>query len=150
MLLFSKRGASYTILMLYHNWQLFMNEHNPCLECGACCAFFRASFYWGESDAVQKNGVPVDLTEKLSNFRLTMKGTNQKNPWCIALKGIIGKSTSCSIHPQRSSTCRDFTPSWENGEPNERCDQARAAWQLAPLTPYSWTPRTPERLPRAA
>ncbi|MDX1269447.1 MAG: YkgJ family cysteine cluster protein, partial [Oceanisphaera sp.] len=25
-----------------------MSSGNPCLTCGACCAFFRVSFYWGE------------------------------------------------------------------------------------------------------
>jgi len=24
---------------------------NPCLSCGACCAFFRASFHWLETAA---------------------------------------------------------------------------------------------------
>ncbi|WP_374212354.1 YkgJ family cysteine cluster protein [Thiothrix subterranea] len=24
---------------------------NPCMTCGACCASFRVSFYWGETDA---------------------------------------------------------------------------------------------------
>lgn len=127
-----------------------MTKPNPCIECGACCALFRASFYWGESDAAQPGGVPIELTEKLNDFRLVMKGTNQLNPWCIALKGIIGKSVFCTIHPQRASICRDFPPSWESGQPNERCDKARAVWGLAPLTPQTWAPRTPDTLPRAA
>ncbi|EFG2122847.1 YkgJ family cysteine cluster protein, partial [Escherichia coli] len=25
-----------------------MNNPNPCMTCGACCAFFRVSFYWAE------------------------------------------------------------------------------------------------------
>ena len=25
-------------------------EPNPCIECGACCAYYRASFYWAEAD----------------------------------------------------------------------------------------------------
>ena len=127
-----------------------MNEPNPCLACGACCAFFRASFYWGESSEAQENGVPLDFTDKLNDFRLVMKGTNQSKPWCIALKGIIGKSVFCAIHPLRASVCRDFFPSWENGEPNERCDQARTLWGLAPLTPNTWSPYAPDTLPRAA
>jgi len=127
-----------------------MNGPNPCLECGACCAFFRASFYWGESNEALENGVPIELTGKLNDFRLVMLGTNRENPWCIALKGIIGKSVFCSIHPQRASVCRDFIPSWENGQPNERCDQARARWGLAPLHPNSWSPLSPGKLPCAA
>ncbi|MEG0249014.1 MAG: YkgJ family cysteine cluster protein, partial [Pseudomonas sp.] len=25
-----------------------MSEYNPCLDCGACCGYFRVSFFWGE------------------------------------------------------------------------------------------------------
>ncbi|HDN1328034.1 YkgJ family cysteine cluster protein, partial [Escherichia coli] len=25
-----------------------MSNLNPCMTCGACCAFFRVSFYWAE------------------------------------------------------------------------------------------------------
>ncbi|EEC8989014.1 TPA: YkgJ family cysteine cluster protein [Escherichia coli] len=27
-----------------------MNNPNPCMTCGAYCAFFRVSFYWVEAD----------------------------------------------------------------------------------------------------
>jgi Fe-S-cluster containining protein len=108
---------------------------NPCLLCGACCAYFRASFYWAECDDETKEGVPVDMTEDLTQFRRVMKGTNQKNPRCIALIGTIGEKVFCSIHERRSSVCRAFDASWVNGEPNERCDKARAAWGLPPLAP---------------
>lgn len=67
--------------------------------------------------------------------------------------GDIGHSVRCSIHPQRSSVCREFAPSWEDGTPNPRCDRARVRWGLAPLTPQDWedpdAPVTP-RLPHAA
>ena len=98
----------------------------------------------------KKTVFPVELTDKLNDFRLVMRGTNRERPWCIALTGIIGKAVHCSIHPQRASVCRDFIPSWQQGEANERCDQARALWGLAPLTPISWLPRSPNKLPRAA
>ncbi|MBB8903342.1 YkgJ family cysteine cluster protein, partial [Escherichia coli] len=26
-----------------------MSDLNPCITCGACCAFFRVSFYWAEA-----------------------------------------------------------------------------------------------------
>ncbi|EMK5322830.1 YkgJ family cysteine cluster protein, partial [Escherichia coli] len=26
-----------------------MSNLNPCMTCGACCAFFRVSFYWAEA-----------------------------------------------------------------------------------------------------
>lgn len=122
----------------------------PCLACGACCACFRASFYWGEANDAKENGVPVELTDKLNDFRRVMKGTAQQKPWCIALKGIIGKAVHCAIYPARASVCREFAPAWQEGEPNERCDQARAFWGLAPLTPNFWSPSSPGKLPRAA
>jgi uncharacterized protein len=117
---------------------------NPCLSCGACCACFRVSFYWGEAD--QDGSVPPELTEDVDSFRRCMKGTNQKSIWCVALQGEIGKAVSCSIYERRSSTCREFGIHWDRGvihiDPQdiERCTQARAAWglppvQIEPLTP---------------
>jgi Fe-S-cluster containining protein len=121
---------------------------NPCLECGACCAFFRASFYWAESDLAQPMGVPSELTEKLNDFRLFMQGTNGSQPRCIALMGIIGKKVHCAIYERRASVCRDFPPSWQGNTHNERCDKARTAWGLDPLTPDIW--HFPEDFPKAA
>jgi hypothetical protein len=106
---------------------------NPCVSCGACCAYYRASFYWGEADNAPGGTVPVDLTEKLNDFRRVMRGTSEKNPRCIALLGTIGQAVRCSIYELRSSVCRDFPVSWEQGVHNERCDRARAAWGLAPV-----------------
>jgi Fe-S-cluster containining protein len=77
-----------------------------------------------------------------------MKGTNQSNPRCIALQGVIGERVSCMIYERRSSVCREFDASWAHGIPHERCDTARAAWGMPPLSPGSWT--TPEDLPEAA
>jgi Fe-S-cluster containining protein len=108
---------------------------NPCITCGACCAYYRASFYWGETDASRGGTVPAGMTEKLNDFRAVMRGTNQPIPRCIALLGQIGQSVGCSIYELRASVCRDFKVSWEDGLRNERCDKARAAWGLPPLEP---------------
>ena len=121
---------------------------NPCLDCGACCAFFRASFYWAESDLATEGGVPAEQTEKLNDFRMAMKGTNGPSPRCIALMGIIGKKVYCNIYEKRTSVCRDFQPAWFNGEPNERCAKARAQWGLPELTPEVWN--QPDNFPKAA
>ena len=94
-----------------------MGKFNPCLACGACCANFRVSFYWGEANDATEGGVPVHLTEKLNDFRRVMLGTNRPEPRCIALKGEIGSEVNCAIYPQRTSTCRDFEASWVNGVP---------------------------------
>ncbi|MBN2133086.1 MAG: YkgJ family cysteine cluster protein [Sedimentisphaerales bacterium] len=135
---------------------------NPCVRCGACCAFYRASFYWAEADNAPGGTVPVDLTEKLNDFRRIMRGTSPPNPRCIALLGEIGQSVRCSIYERRASVCRDFDVSWGQGLHNERCDRARAAWGLPPLEPPSalpeadpdepkrTTPPRRPRLPRAA
>jgi len=125
-----------------------MEEFNACLTCGACCARFRASFYWAEANDVTPNGVPVHLTEKLNDFRRVMIGTNGPNPRCVALEGAIGSKVRCKIYEQRASVCRTFPASWLDGVRNERCDDARSAWGLSPLQPSDWT--LPDRPPKAA
>ena len=117
---------------------------NPCITCGACCAYFRASFYWGETDAAPGGTVPGAMTEKLTDFRAVMQGTNQPNPRCVGLLGDIGKSVRCSIYDLRASACRDFKVSWEDGIHNERCDKARAVWGLEPLEPPVIHPQKPD------
>jgi len=115
---------------------------NPCLTCGACCAFYRASFYWAEADDATPGGVPAELTTKLDDFRRMMIGTSGSTPRCIALEGEIGKEVRCTIYENRSSVCRNFPASWADGKPNERCDKARAVWGLSPLEPDSWDDMT--------
>jgi Fe-S-cluster containining protein len=118
---------------------------NPCVSCGACCGYYRASFYWSEADDAPGGTVPVQLTEKLNDFRRVMRGTGRKDPRCVALLGTIGQSVRCSIYELRSSVCRDFAVSWEQGVRNERCDQARLAWGLRPLAePVDKPGRRPE------
>jgi hypothetical protein len=128
---------------------------NPCLSCGACCAFYRASFYWAEADDATPGGVPADLTEPLFGLRRVMKGTATQPARCIALEGEIGVSVRCAIHANRASVCRAFRPSFEGKRRNPRCDKARAAHGLPPLTPASWVeddlpPRSDPPVPRAA
>lgn len=106
---------------------------NPCIRCGACCAYFRASFYWAEAAPETGGTVPPEMTEPLTPTRVVMKGTNSSKPRCACLVGNIGEQVHCAIYPQRSSVCRDFEYSWQNGQANERCDRARAAWGLPPI-----------------
>lgn len=110
-----------------------LNTVNPCITCGACCACFRVSFYWAESDLTTPDGVPHALTNHLQSHYLAMKGTNSRTPRCIALEGCIGGRVRCGIYEQRPTACRNFAPSWKDGATNERCDQARRKWGLAPL-----------------
>lgn len=115
---------------------------NPCINCGACCAHFRASFYWSEADPAFGGTVPPDMVEKLNDRFVVMKGTWTTQPRCIALSGTIGETVGCSIYAERSSVCREFPYSWQDGEHNPRCDKARAAWGLAPLPNPALIPGT--------
>ncbi len=79
--------------------------------------------------------VPADLTEKLNETRACMKGTNQKNPRCIALTGEIGKRVACSIYENRPSPCREFNIYSADGEPSPDCQKLRELNNLPPLKP---------------
>jgi Fe-S-cluster containining protein len=127
------------------------SRSNPCLTCGACCASYRASFYYREADDCTANGVPAELTEDLNQFRRVMKGTDQKSPRCIALRGEIGRRAHCGIYERRSSVCREFPASYADGVTREkRCDEARAVHGLAPLAPGHWRTHDDDPLPVAA
>jgi uncharacterized protein len=112
-----------------------MQGNNSCLNCGACCANYRVSFYWAEADDVTRGGVPVEMTEKLSCVRLVMKGTNQSKPRCLALIGELGRRVGCAIYPNRPQVCRNLHVSWSAGRADEKCDKARMAIGLPPLEP---------------
>ncbi|WP_040064898.1 YkgJ family cysteine cluster protein [Pseudomonas batumici] len=109
-----------------------MPDANPCLNCGACCAHFRVSFYWGEC-ASAGGLVPDELVTQVSPNHVAMLGTERRPVRCTALEGEVGQQTSCSIYHQRSSTCREFEASWVDGVHNDHCDKARAAFGLPPL-----------------
>lgn len=107
---------------------------NPCLNCGACCAYFRVSFYWGECTSAG-GPVPDELVTQVSPTRVAMLGTECKPARCVSLRGEVGSEVKCSTYEQRSSTCREFEASWELGEHNAHCDAARAAFGLPALVP---------------
>jgi Fe-S-cluster containining protein len=111
---------------------------HPCRSCGACCAFFRVEFYWREAGDAP-DAVPIELVEEAGPHKMRMKGTNQKKALrCIALEGQIGREVGCKIYHQRATPCHEFSASYENGEHNPRCDQARRGHGLAPLQPEDW------------
>jgi hypothetical protein len=99
---------------------------HECQACGACCASFRVSFYWGEADDAPGGIVPAQLTEAVSPHLRCMKGTAGKPARCVALEGELGKRVSCRIYPLRSSTCREFDVLEEDGSANSRCAVLRA------------------------
>ncbi len=102
-----------------------MSESNPCMSCGACCAHYRVSFYWGESNAAPGGFVPVEFTEQVNPQMLCMKGTNNYPPRCAALRGEVGKQVSCAIYENRPTTCREFNVYELDGTPNTRCFKLR-------------------------
>ena len=112
------------------------NSSNPCLNCGACCAHFRVSFYFGETDSHPQGYVPSELVMPLTPHRVAMKGTDQKNPRCVALTGEVGQSIGCSIYENRPSVCRQYHV-WDplTGKPNEDCQKLRQKIGLPLLEP---------------
>ncbi|MEQ9891776.1 YkgJ family cysteine cluster protein [Pectobacterium aroidearum] len=109
---------------------------NTCMHCGACCAYFRVSFYWAEADD-GGGTVPSQFTEPVSPFLRCMAGTNSKIPRCQALQGTVGDTVSCSIYVNRPSPCREFMQSGENGLINDACNRAREKYGLPPLVTIS-------------
>jgi len=109
-------------------------QGNPCLSCGACCAHFRVSFYFGELQGQPGGWVPLELTSKVNDFRAAMKGTETGNGRCIGLRGELGQpSIHCAIYEQRPTTCREFEAWLPDGTPNPDCRRLRELNGLAPL-----------------
>ena len=108
---------------------------HPCLSCGACCAAFRVSLHWSETEPALGGAVPRDLTETVDPHRLCMRGTWAAEPHCIALEGTIGDAVRCTIYEARPSPCRELRMSWEDGTHSPQCDKARLRHGLPPLTP---------------
>jgi len=109
-----------------------------CVSCGACCSYFRVSFPYFE---VEQRGIPEDMAVEVAFPYVAMKGTHQvKTIRCTALQGEVGKfGTLCGIYERRPSSCRDFSPTLEDGKTrNEYCDKARKALGLAPLQFEDW------------
>lgn len=112
------------------------DSQNPCLRCGACCAFFLVSFPSHEAETSAGSMIPLELTARSSNSRRCMRGTETKHPRCIALEGFIGSRVLCRIYDRRPSTCRAFRRSWENNVGNSLCDRARAGYGLQVFSQY--------------
>jgi Fe-S-cluster containining protein len=88
--------------------------------------------------------VPSELTQPLDPHRVAMRGTYAGAIRCTALRGAVGDDAHCGIYTQRPSPCRELQPAWEDGAASPQCDQARAAYGLAPLSPALWaTPLKP-------
>lgn len=99
-----------------------LNVQDACMSCGACCSFYRVSFYWAEGE-----NMPEHMVEPLNATLSCMAGTNQAQPRCVALEGEIGQQVSCGIYQHRSSTCKEVQAG------DEQCQKARAGLGLIPL-----------------
>jgi Fe-S-cluster containining protein len=113
---------------------------HPCRSCGACCAHYRVSVHWMETDASPGGLVPQALTEAFGPHMAVMRGTWAASPRCVALDADIGTHATCTIHAQRPAPCRDVEASWESGARSDQCDRARLAHGLPVLTPADWPP----------
>ncbi len=119
-------------------------KENPCLSCGACCAHFRVSFYFGELQGQPGGWVPVELTSKVNDFRAAMKGTESGNGRCVALRGDVGKAgIHCAIYENRPTPCREFEAWQADGTPNPDCQRLRLQRGLAPLASRDTTAIVP-------
>ena len=122
-----------------------MSDNNLCLTCGACCAYFRVSFFWGECQSAGGT-VPDDSVIAINSTFVAMIGTDRKPARCTALMGSVGEGVRCTMYENRSSSCQGFHASWEQGVHNPHCDAARAAHGLAPLDPPLQPCISPDRV----
>ena len=113
------------------------SDANHCLDCGACCAFFRVSFYWAEAEA---RGIPADLTEPINPRFSCMAGTNQRAPRCDALAGEVGQRVGCTIYEHRPAPCREVQPG------DDQCNKARAGYGLPAIEAWCWQSPIPAGL----
>lgn len=89
-----------------------------CTACGACCASFRVDFHPSAGEA-QGGRVPEGLYDELNRSIARMRGTDDAQPRCRALRGTIGQCVRCGIYDERPDPCREF----EAG--SEACLRAR-------------------------
>ncbi len=99
---------------------------NYCLDCGACCQYFKV--YFPKEESTEFGGtVPASFVEPYDSKNINMIGRQCFNNGerCKSLKGEVGKSVSCEIYENRPSVCRAFTVITEEGYQNPRCKRAR-------------------------
>jgi Fe-S-cluster containining protein len=92
---------------------------NPCLSCGACCAFSRE---WPRFSLETEDEI-VAIRAALVGER----GMRCVGDRCSALAGEVGVKTSCEVYDVRPHVCR----SCEAGDPE--CNMARAKFGFPAL-----------------
>lgn len=96
---------------------------NPCLSCGACCAYSETWPRFTTEDEAALDLIP----EKFVNERHA--GMRCDGDRCSALSGQVGVATSCMIHAVRPEVCRVCMPG------DVECGMARKKWGLPALSP---------------
>ena len=77
---------------------------NLCQACGACCAY---SANWPRF-SIESDDELALIPETFVNDR--QSGMRCDGDRCAALKGEIGRATSCGIYPVRPEVCRTCMP----------------------------------------
>lgn len=97
----------------------------PCQECGACCSYFKITFY----KDINKQ-LPTDMVIKINKNTNAMKGADIFKGKCCAFNGTIGKNCECTIYNVRPNVCREFPVYLRNGKQNPKCYRAREHFGL--------------------
>jgi len=105
---------------------------SPCQTCGACCAAYRVTLPLCELD-VRGGTVPVALTTPYTRTAACMREAPEAPGRCIALEGVVGAQTRCTIYERRPEACREFAPLALIGIGDESCDAARRRHGLPSL-----------------
>lgn len=91
----------------------------PCIECGACCAYFKVGFKRANNQQVPWQTIKIVRGESFMEGAEIFKGR------CNQLTGDIGKHCLCSIYENRPDVCDLFSVWLPNGKQNPRCIKAR-------------------------
>ena len=72
-----------------------------CTECGACCAHTDPK--WVELTNDDAARIPAELLQAgdIQPYAMKMCGGH-----CVALRGVVGRSVSCLVYPNRPTICR--------------------------------------------
>ena len=95
---------------------------NPCLTCGACCAYSENWTRFSTEDDAALDLIPPALV----NARAS--GMRCEGDRCAALSGKIGVATCCTIYAVRPEVCRTCMPG------DAECAMARKKFGLQALT----------------
>ena len=94
---------------------------NPCLACGACCAYSENWPRFSTEDDAALDLIPQELVNARGS------GMRCEGDRCAARKGKIGEATSCAIYAVRPEVCRTCQPG------DAECAMARKKYGLPAL-----------------